>query len=108
VRDEIVWSDPSQLLNVAKKAQPGKQSPQILILLAWRLNLHRHGKEAAAAAAPGPVAPPQEFLAHFNLGNLAKDRMSMEAGGRMSSASGVPSGSPTRSGPAHGAAWPKE
>jgi serine/threonine protein kinase/Flp pilus assembly protein TadD len=73
VRNVQTWQDRGQLQQLAKVVQPQEQTPQILVLLARRLEGQGRKKDAAALLRAALVHYPADFWLNFQLGLLADD-----------------------------------
>ncbi len=67
VRDEKVGEDPAKLFQLAKEAWPNKQTPQIMLLLASRLQNQNGKKEGIALLYRTLLHYPKDFWLHFEL-----------------------------------------
>jgi tetratricopeptide (TPR) repeat protein len=72
VRDPATWGDRDRLLALAREGVPDEASPQLVLLLAWKVNAH-DSRAAAALVRQAVLAQPRDFWLHYDLGNLVKD-----------------------------------
>jgi serine/threonine protein kinase/Flp pilus assembly protein TadD len=73
VRDRKTWTNPPALMKLAKKAKLEEQTPQVILLLFYRINKLGHTAEAAALVRQALLAHPKDFWLHVALGNSLKD-----------------------------------
>src|SRR5205823_2395006 len=72
VRDEIFSNNMPKLQKLAKDFQPGNATPQLLMLLAEKLN-DQQKLEGAALLRQALLAQPKDFWLLFSMAKLAKD-----------------------------------
>jgi tetratricopeptide (TPR) repeat protein/serine/threonine protein kinase len=74
VRDEKAWRNPATMIDLAKKAPLQEQSPQIILLLAWRVKATGGLKQAPALLRDALFYYPKDFWLHFDLGSFVADQ----------------------------------
>ena len=72
VRDEKGWGNVQGLRDLAVRARPEQNTPQIVSLLAFRLRFAAR-LEAAALLRAALLHHPKNFWLHFSLGNVTRD-----------------------------------
>lgn len=73
VRDVKTWGDRNKLLALAQQANPGQQSPPLLILLSGQLAKHGSQAEATKLLRKALLHHPRDFWLYFHLGDLTND-----------------------------------
>jgi eukaryotic-like serine/threonine-protein kinase len=61
-----------KLLALSRQSPPAGASPQLILLLAWRVR-SQDSKAAAVLVRQAVLTQPRDFWLHFDLGNLARD-----------------------------------
>jgi serine/threonine-protein kinase len=72
VRDAKNWGDVQKLKDLAARAKVEGQTPQILLLLAYKLGVHNKA-EGVNLLRQGLLHYPMDFWLHYDLGTLAAD-----------------------------------
>jgi serine/threonine-protein kinase len=73
VRDPQTWANKEKLLALAARGVPAGASPRLVLLLAWKVNVHDN-QAATTLVRQALLVQPRDFWLHYDLGTLVKDR----------------------------------